>query len=131
MNTATVTKDAIAILRRELKRRGFASKGTTFHRRTERGNTILIQVQKSRYSTADEAKVTLNFGIYSARLGARLGDENAAALDLARAHGRERPSENGQEKWWAVYPTDSPAELAATWQSCSTRSARGRSSRRS
>lgn len=111
MESARVVKDALITVRRALKARGFSAKGTTFHRRTDDGNTVLISVQKSVKSSSAEAAVTLNYGVYSGRLGSRLQDDASSASDLTKAHWCKRLREDGREKWLHVKATDS-ADMA-------------------
>ena len=111
MESGAVLKDALVVVRQALKARGFSAKGTTFHRKTDDGNTVVLSVQKSVKSSPAEAEVTLNFGVYSARLGSKLQDESSSALDVTKAHWRKRLREGGREKWLHVKATD-PADIA-------------------
>jgi hypothetical protein len=107
MDSGSVLKDALVVVRRTLKERGFSAKGTTFHRKTDGGNAVVISVQKRMKSSPAVAEVTLNYGVYSARLGSRLQDEASSALDVTKAHWRKRLREDGREKWLHVKATDS------------------------
>ena len=112
MDSPSVLREALAILRRTLKARGFLAKGSTFHQTPAHGNTVLISVQKSAKSSGADTLVTLNYGVYSARLGRRLRDEPGAAFDVMNAHWRKRLAEGGRERWLHVTATDT-AEVAA------------------
>jgi len=106
---AEVLKAALVEVRRALKQRGFSAKGTIFYRRADDGNTVVLSAQKSVKSSPANAEVTLNYGVYSARLGDRLQDDPSSALDVTKAHWRKRLAEGGREKWLHVRATDSAA----------------------
>ena len=61
-------KDVVAVVRRGLKEQGFSAQGTTFRREAEGGNTLLLSVQTSVKSTATDSLLTINYGVYSARI---------------------------------------------------------------
>jgi hypothetical protein len=111
MASADVLKEALAGVRRTLRENGFSAKGTTFHRKASDGNTMLMSIQRSVESNAAETLVTVNYGVYSARIGKKRQDEASAALNVWEAHWRERLSEGGAEKWMHVESTDSPPEI--------------------
>jgi hypothetical protein len=67
-DSGSVLHAALAVVKRTLKERGFSAKGTRFYRRAESGNTVLLAVQKSKKSSSAESQVTLNYGVYSARI---------------------------------------------------------------
>lgn len=112
MDSGAVLKEALIGVRRALRDKGFKAKGMTFSRTTEGGNTLLLGLQKSTKSTGAQCQVTWNYGVYCATLGARLQDDAAASDDVARAHWRERLTENGNERWLYIDATDSPEECA-------------------
>jgi hypothetical protein len=112
MDSGSVLRAALVVMRKALKGRGFSAKGPTFHRRVADGNVIGLAVQRSVKSTAAEAEVTLNYGVYSARIGSRLQEDPSSALDLGSAHWQRRLRENGREKWLHVKSVDSPDEVA-------------------
>jgi hypothetical protein len=101
-------KAALVMARRALKERGFSAKGTTFYRKCQTGNTVVLSVQKSVKSSSADAQVTINYGVYSQRIGGRLQDDASSALDVSKAHWRKRLSEGGREKWLRVKSEDSP-----------------------
>jgi len=112
MDSKSVLKGALTVVRQTLKARGFAAKGTRFHRRTESGNTEILSFQKSVKSTSSEVLLTINYGVYSACVGTKLGDDPSASLHVEEAHWRKRLRESGREKWLLVKATDSVNECA-------------------
>src|SRR5690349_11088765 len=112
MESDAVLKEALVRLRRELKERGFRSRGTAFHRRTPDGNVIILSIQRSSKSTRVKSEVTLNYGVYSTLVGNKLQDDPSSAMDIANAHWRKRFSEGGREKWFSVVAEDSPDSCA-------------------
>src|SRR5437870_9506926 len=96
--------DVQAKLRTELKRRGYSAKGLSFGRMHPSGNSLMLAIQRSTKSTHLETLVTLNYGVYSARIGRWLEDDIAAARDVTRAHWRQRIRESGREKWIRIAP---------------------------
>jgi Domain of unknown function (DUF4304) len=105
-------RDALAVVRRRLKARGFTAKGMTFYQRVDGGNTIMVSLQKSVESFAAEAKIVINYGVYSARLGERLQSDPSSAVDIWKAHWRKRLTENGREKWLFVNATNDAEDQA-------------------
>jgi hypothetical protein len=112
MNSSAVLKDALIAVRRALKERGFSVNGMTFHRKMNDGNTIVLSLQKSVKSSPAETEVTLNYGVYSTRVGSRLQEDPSGALDVSQAHRRKRLTEGEREKWLRVKAADSPDETA-------------------
>jgi len=108
IESGAVLKEALALVRRALKERGFRAKGANFHRKSQDGNVIMLSIQKSTTSTVAASLVTLNYGVYSALLGSKFQDEPGAATDIWRAHWRKRLSDGGREKWLTIAATDSP-----------------------
>ena len=112
MESGVVVKEALVVVRRPLKERGFVVKGTSFHREMDDGNIVMVSLQKSTKSTPVESEVTLNYGVYSARLGSRLQDDPSSALDVMKAHWRKRLTEDGRERWLHVKASDSADKSA-------------------
>lgn len=111
-DSGLVLKEALVVVKRALKERGFSARRTTFYRRTEGGNTVVLSVQRGVKSSAAETEVALNYGVYSARIGERLQEDPSCALDVWRAHWRRRLTERGREKWLKIKATGSPEESA-------------------
>jgi hypothetical protein len=112
MESDSVFKGALVELRRTLKERGFSAKGTTFYRKAADGNTVVLSMQRSVKSTPAETKVTINYGVYSARIGRKLQEDASSARDVSKVHWRKRLAEGGKEKWLDVKFTDSPDDSA-------------------
>jgi hypothetical protein len=87
-----------------LREHGFAGSGQDFHRRID-GNWAAINVQRARYSTADDVGFTVNLGTASTAVRV---EEGFAADDPAReidCHWRLRIGAllpGGQDTWWTV-----------------------------
>jgi hypothetical protein len=113
-DSGAVFKEALVAVRRALKLRGFAAKGSTFYKKVDGGNTLVVSVQKATKSSRAETEMTINFGVYNSRIGTKLQDDSSAALDVWRAHWRERVMENGREKWLRVSAGDSAEVVART-----------------
>jgi hypothetical protein len=111
-DSGLVLKGALTHVKRALKQRGFASRGTTFYRTSDQGNTVALSVQKSRHSSDAEAQITINYWVYCVRIGEKLEDDPSWALDVAMAHWRRRLAEGGREKWLHVKATDHVEETA-------------------
>jgi len=112
IESGAVLKEALALVRRALKERGFSAKGVNFHRKSQDGNVIMMSIQKSTTSTVAASLVTLNYGVYSALIGSKFQDDPAAATDILRAHWRKRLSGGGREKWLTIAATDLPDDSA-------------------
>jgi hypothetical protein len=114
-DTKALFAEAMALVRGESKRRGFAGRGTTLYRVVDgSGNTASILVQKGKDSTAALARVTLTYGVYSAALGRRLADAAEVARDVWRAHWRDRLSTaDGGEVWLTIGETETKDTVAA------------------
>jgi hypothetical protein len=112
LDARSVLKEALVRVRRELKQRGFDAKGTTFHRKIQDGNVVVLSIQKSVKSTSVKTEVTLNYGVYSTLVGGKLQDDPSSATDVMNAHWRKRLSDGGDEKWLSVAATDSPDDCA-------------------
>ncbi|HEX4826008.1 MAG TPA: DUF4304 domain-containing protein [Candidatus Polarisedimenticolaceae bacterium] len=91
---------------------GFSHRGTTFFRKHDDGNTLLLSLQKSTKSLASETLVTINYGVYSARVGGRVKGSIQPAPDIWEAHWRRRLSEGKSEKWLRIESAATPEEVA-------------------
>jgi hypothetical protein len=109
-----VLQDALVTVRAVMKAKLFRCKGLTFHRIADAGNTMLLSLQKSQSSSSSASSVTINFGVYSKLIGHKLGDEEAAAIDVKRVHWRKRLSRaDGREQWITIKSTDSASVVAS------------------
>ena len=96
--------EAVRSLRTRLKSEGFRAKGRTFFQR-DGGNTMLISVQRSTASTPSNVSVTVNYGVRSGLLAARLNEDDGerALTDIWKAHWRKRiTDEHAREAWIEV-----------------------------
>jgi len=108
MTSAAVLAQALASAKRTFAARGFAGTKTKLFWVVEGGNTLTVALQSSARSSSAERLVTLNYGVYSARIGAKLQeDDESAARDVSSAHWCKRLCEQGQERWLSVKATDS------------------------
>ena len=110
MESGVVCRAALVEVRRIMKVKGFSSKGGTFYREVAGGNTIALSTQKSVKSSSTETELTINFGVYSARVGSKLFDDSSSVFDVSKAHWRKRLTEGGREKWLHISETDSVAQ---------------------
>jgi hypothetical protein len=109
MQGGSLINAALAGVRGALMEMGFSRKGRSFFRKAS-GNSILLSIQNSVESSSRESRVTLNYGVYSVRIGRKLADDPTAEFDVSRAHWRKRLTEDGIEKWLYIRSKDSPAE---------------------
>jgi Domain of unknown function (DUF4304)/HEAT repeats len=97
-----------------LREHEFAGSGQDFHRRID-GNWAAINVQRDRYSTADEVRFTVNLGTASTAVRIEDGyspDEPAREIDC---HWRARVGDllpKPADTWWSVR-SDAPASRIA------------------
>ena len=110
MDARSLAQEAFRHAREAMKQRGYRARGKVFWRRTESGNTWIIDVQRSRYSTRDEVRITVNYGVYSALVG-RLHDDLPESVDVARAHFQERMGK-GDDQWITIRKGD-PVQAGA------------------
>jgi hypothetical protein len=95
-----------------LRERGFSGSGQDFHRRID-GNWAAVNIQRDRYSTAEDVRFTVNLGTASTAVRIEDGiapDEPAREIDC---HWRTRigtllPSH--RDTWWSVRATGSDTE---------------------
>lgn len=112
MEPSDVFKGAVALIRSALRDRGFSSKGSTFWRKTDEGNTLLLVLQRSSGSSARTRRVTINYGTHCVRIATALGRDPADELDVWKAHWRKRLAESGRERWIEIGEDDSPQHVA-------------------
>jgi len=110
MDSSSVAREALVLVRKRLKEVGFSAKRTVFFRKVDGGNIVVLSIQRSTKSSRIELKMTINYGVYSTRIGTKLETDPSSALDLSKAHWRKRLTEDGNEKWLCVKSTDSPDE---------------------
>jgi hypothetical protein len=102
--SSKVLQDALVTVRTAMKEKGFRTKGLLFYRKTDAGNTVLLSLQKSQSSSASASSVAINYGVYSGRIGRKVGDEDGAVRRrvCARAAGsgpRRSTADSGAERW--------------------------------
>lgn len=109
----TAFADLVSALFREFARDlGFSRERNTF-RRSDRGNTALIQVQKSSKSERTRVSFTVNLGVFSA--AATTGDPPRRP-SLEDCHWRERIGfllPGRRDTWWEVDATTNVDRLKA------------------
>lgn len=90
-----------------LKPHGYRKKGATYS--ASNGDlTYVLNLQKSRDSTQDFLKITVNVGIMSGRLSVLLGHAHRA-VDVSLCHWRRRIGgflDQPDDKWWFVEDFD-------------------------
>ena len=96
-----------------LRTAGYAGSGQDFHKRID-GNWAAINVQRRRYSTAEELRFTVNLGTASTAVLVEDGypaDEPAREIDC---HWRSRLGallQGPADRWWTVRSRMQPAEV--------------------
>jgi hypothetical protein len=109
-----VFQSALVSVRAFMKGKGFRAKGMLFYRRVDDGNWQLLSLQRSQSSTTATTSVAINYGVYSARVGRKLQEDEAAALDIWKAHWRRRVRAEDREKWFEIVASDAAEAVAAT-----------------
>lgn len=107
-------------LRTTFDSRGFRAKGLTFHRRVA-DNFGIVQLQKSRNSTATLVEFTINLGVFSARVQRTLSSimwmpEVARVPAETACHLRKRIGSllpEPRDVWWSVRSDAVLTELGA------------------
>ncbi len=113
--SAKVVMDAATrVVHREMKARGFAKRALTFHRPTEHGTRLLVQLQRSVASTSACIRVAINFGVFVSLLKERLAEDFLVETQMASAHWEYRYVGHGDD-WWHVEASTSAEDLARTW----------------
>lgn len=96
-----------------LKPLGFKKRKSTFYIKNE-GNFGLIDFQKSRDSTDNEIKFTINLGIYSVSIGEALQDDGNIIPEIDDCHWKQRIGflfSNRNDHWWIFRVNLSPESL--------------------
>jgi hypothetical protein len=108
-------------LQPSLKVSGFRKQALTFYRRVQ-GNYAIIQLQKSRHSTASMVEFTINLGVFSPRVQQGL-EQYIWVPDVKKVptepncHLRLRIGRLMPERpdpWWAIGPNTDRGPLGAT-----------------
>ncbi|AZA75188.1 DUF4304 domain-containing protein [Chryseobacterium indoltheticum] len=104
-----IFKELIKKLTPFLKSLGFSKKGNSFHLELDK-NYGIINFQKSRESTEDVLKFTINFGIYSNVLGQSEYDyNNLSKPEIEQCQWNSRVGAfmpNSPDYWWIINFTD-------------------------
>jgi hypothetical protein len=96
-----------------LRSNGYAGSGQNFHRRIG-PNWAAVNIQRDRYSTADEVRFTINLGTASTVVRVEDGESPDEPADEVRCHWRTRlgaliPGHN--DTWWTVRTRMPPAKV--------------------
>lgn len=104
-----IFKELIASLTPFLKQMGFNKKANSFYLEVNK-NYGVVNFQKSRESTKDLVKFTINFGVYSDVLGKLEYDyNNSAKPEVEKCHWHSRVGgfmPDGSDYWWTVNISD-------------------------
>ncbi len=114
MNNKLYTRILMGSIREILKPHGFTVRGNTFYASSQ-DVVVMIQLQKSVYSTADIIEATVNLAVYSLTLTEKLGYRwrQPSVID---AHWRERLGFLSPERddiWWTVSSEEQAREAGA------------------
>jgi hypothetical protein len=104
-----IFKELIKALTPVLKSMGFSKKGNSFYLEAGK-NYGVVNFQKSRESTKDVIKFTINFGIYSDVLGQLQHDYNSSAKpEVEQCHWEARVGNfmpGSPDYWWNASTSD-------------------------
>lgn len=104
-----IFKELIKALTPILKPIGFSKKGNSFYLEAGK-NYGIVNFQKSRDSTKDVTKFTINFGIYSDVLGQlQYGYNNSVKPEVEQCHWEARVGSfmpGSPDYWWNVSTSD-------------------------
>ena len=104
-----IFKELITSLTPLLKQMGFNKKANSFYLEVNK-NYGVVNFQKSRESTKDLVKFTINFGVYSDVLGKLEYDYyNSVKPDIEQCHWHSRVGNfmpDGSDYWWTVNISD-------------------------
>lgn len=104
-----IFKEIITSLNPLLKQTGFTKKGNTYYLEVNK-NYGIINFQKSRESTKELIKFTINFGVYSNVLGQLEYDYNDSAKpEVEQCHWQARIGAfmpDNIDYWWSVNSSD-------------------------
>ncbi|MDP9178986.1 MAG: DUF4304 domain-containing protein [Gemmatimonadota bacterium] len=114
MTTARVFTQLLRSVESILGPAGFARTKRSFW--IQSGNNIgIIDVQKSRKSTADRVLFTLNLGVWSDRVGSFVaGGTKSHPPEVDDCHWRERIGfllPDREDKWWTINESDDAAAV--------------------
>lgn len=112
-----IFKELIKEITPLLKQMGFNKKGNSFYLELGK-NYGIVNFQKSRDSTMDVNKFTINFGIYSDVLGQLLYDYNSSAKPVVeQCHWAARVGSfmpDSTDYWWNVNTSDNLSSITST-----------------
>jgi len=110
-----VIKEAVSSLHgRHMKGLGFRKEGNTWIRGSRWPQLINIQLSSS--NTSDEARITMNLGVFVEELRQALGESplkgKLKEYDCSPQVRIGRLRADGQDHWWMVTPSTAPDALA-------------------
>lgn len=109
-------KELITALTPIWKLMGFSKRGDSFYLHTVK-NYVVVNFQKSRESTKEILKFTINFGIYSDVLGQLDYDYNGFSKpEIEQCHWRARVGDfmpGSPDYWWIVNTSDKLDKITA------------------
>jgi hypothetical protein len=114
-STANIMKAAIAVFAEALKSEGYQRNGQLFREAVSPTVVKLVEIQKSQWNNASDAKFTINLGVYHRDLAA-LHDAAPVVASPGVRHcaiqqriGALMPGR--RDVWWSIKHTTDPAEL--------------------
>lgn len=111
-----IFKELIKALTTILKPIGFSKKGNSFYLEAGK-NYGIVNFQKSRDSTKDVTKFTINFGIYSDALGQlQYGYNNSVKPEVEQCHWEARVGSfmpDSPDYWWNVNTSDNLSDITS------------------
>jgi hypothetical protein len=111
-----IFKELIKVLTPILKSMGFCKKANSFYLEAGK-NYGIVNFQKSRESTKDVVKFTINFGIYSDVLGQlQYAYDNSAKPEVGHCHWEARVGSfmpGSPDYWWSVNTSDSLSVISS------------------
>jgi len=111
-----IFKELIKELSPLLKQTGFNKKGNNFYLEAGK-NYGVVNLQKSRESTKDIVRFTINFGIYSDALGRLQYDYNSSAKpEVEQCHWEARVGSfmpGSPDYWWNVSISDNLSSITS------------------
>jgi hypothetical protein len=103
-----IFKEIISVSNPPLKQIGFVKKGNSFYLEVNK-NFGVINFQKSRESTKEAVKFTINFGVYSNVLGQWEYNNNSIRPEVEQCQWRARIGDfmtGNPDFWWEVKVSD-------------------------
>ncbi|HLO45105.1 MAG TPA: DUF4304 domain-containing protein [Leadbetterella sp.] len=111
-----IFKEFITKINQPLKQMGFIKKGNSFYLQVNK-NYGVINFQKSRESTKEEIKFTINFGVYSDVLGQLQYDyNNSVKPEVEQCHWLARIGafmKDSPDFWWEAKISDDLKSVAS------------------